>query len=846
MGDVAMPEPAVVCGLIAERGEAARSRTFERRWERDSATLQAVELAVCDAEAGATPEARTDMPPEWLEPLLREHVKMLASHWRRRGPTFEFVRKLERLGIVVFVTDETYVLAAVGGIGNQRPHSRANALRADPELVDRVVWRMFEVEGGGEVSLANIDKFSPDATGWQSAFRELVEDGTLPRERVLTSALDALNRDFSAYRAGWYARLYDHLQPRSEELVRHQPQLRALVRSTVTSTVSFAVDKLWHLTKVGLLDAEPTVTALEPAVTAGPKGVALAALRLLADVLSGASELQAGVTKIATAALAHPHADVQMAAARLLMRVGAGEVVRAVADSLEPSVQLDILGSPPRSTSRDQRRPQPEHRGESELSAPSGRQDLLDRLAAILEDASDPIEVELVLSALAELDDPSTLLPLSKRATSVLRRGPRESVTPLWMRGQIARLILAPSTRDMPARPTARHHVVAFLVRRLEYVEGVLIRSHPPCQLLATPDHAAGWLTPATLLHRLRTATRPPNPYDLVAALLRIHPEGRDAALSEADRSGRPIETAQYALGGEVSAKRFSAGDVPAWIAASRARFPLQDDDFLGARGIVGAGRGGPIDARVVFASEGYTWTDRRGAHEHAYWKWHVVVAGPEEPAPTDLIPTATSGREGERIGAADLEDFVPWISVLYPHDGEHLAVVTGDAVVRAAVSPEVSHDAVRVLTAVGRHPGRLGPVSLTLLGAGLTAARADQRALTVDAILEHEGSGRLTSRGLGEGIAAVSGPAIPSRMAPALRDVAATSREARRFVIEALASALPSFEQAKVGIHELLELLREELLRDQSPVPAELGPWLANFDGSSRAAKVAVRLARS
>ena len=30
---------------------------------------------------------------------------------------------------------------------------RAHALREDPELIERALWRLFEVEGGGEVSL---------------------------------------------------------------------------------------------------------------------------------------------------------------------------------------------------------------------------------------------------------------------------------------------------------------------------------------------------------------------------------------------------------------------------------------------------------------------------------------------------------------------------------------------------------------------------------------------------------------------------------------------------------------------------------------------------------------------
>ena len=79
---------------------------------------------------------------------------------------------------------------------------------------------------------------------------------------------------------------------------------------------------------------------------------------------------------------------------------------------------------------------------EQPLAAAAGRHDVVDRLAALLEDASSAVEVELVLAGLAVLDDRDRLRPLVKRATAVLARGRREGVTPGWLRGQLARVVL--------------------------------------------------------------------------------------------------------------------------------------------------------------------------------------------------------------------------------------------------------------------------------------------------------------------------------------------------------------------------------------------------------------------
>jgi Family of unknown function (DUF6493) len=223
---------------------------------------------------------------------------------------------------VTLEPDDTYVLAAVGGIGDRFAHSRAAALRTDPELIEKVVWRMFEVGGGGEVSLANVDKFSADEVGWQATFLELTSDGTLPRERVLTSALSALNRDFSAYRAGWYSQLYDALAPSVDELGRHQASLRTLLRSAIPATVSFALAKLRILSKHGALNGSETLPALRPAAVARAKTTAISAVRVDDEIVTRQPQLGSDGSEIAAAALEHPHADVQKAAGALLKKPG--------------------------------------------------------------------------------------------------------------------------------------------------------------------------------------------------------------------------------------------------------------------------------------------------------------------------------------------------------------------------------------------------------------------------------------------------------------------------------------------------------------------------------------------
>ena len=81
------------------------------------------------------------------------------------------------------------------------------------------------------------------------------------RGRALRRCLEALNRDFSAYRAGWFSRVYASLAPTPEETAADQPLLRLCLGSSITATVSLGVKQLEVLHKHGLLDAAPFVQA---------------------------------------------------------------------------------------------------------------------------------------------------------------------------------------------------------------------------------------------------------------------------------------------------------------------------------------------------------------------------------------------------------------------------------------------------------------------------------------------------------------------------------------------------------------------------------------------------------
>lgn len=823
---------STICGLLDELGTPAWNAPYEYAWERDRRTWEAVAKALQRSRRRLRRTMPRETPPRWLAPLVRGRLRKLSTN-ALFYDGFASVRLLERLGFVDLDVDDTYVLAFISGFVpmNGRRDSVAPALRRDPELVDRVLWRLFEVEGGGEVSLTNVDRFGGC---WQQTFLDLIGDGTIPRDRVMSRCLDTLAGDFSTYRASWFSKLYMALDPTLDEMSRHQEAYRLLLRSEVGPTVSLAMKQLGALLRSGRLDATETIPALTPVVLGRAKGSAVAALKMAERLAADDPGLQHQATALAREAVGHPNRDVQAAAVRVLERYGAGAAAVARADELAPSLQraLGITAEERLDTG-----PPPVAFRASAPMLPSSRDDLLERTAALLEDASNVLEVEAVLAGLASTGPTDALRPLLKRA----RRpggGPMSTLV-AWL----VRASLGDPVQPTPALPGP----VAFLVSRFAEVADVLAGKERPRTLLATPDTGEGWVTPTTLVDRL-LADPDPLTSDLVAALLRLGPEGRAEALGRARQvPGEVGRVLCHALGGEVDAAGVIR--VPWWVASSHARAPLDEDPLLLAHGLDVAGQGRPLTTGLEFTTTSGTYVE--GGHNrtwtHYYWTSTVEQAlpGAGHDQPTAHWPEAGPvskhdvGLSVLAVADTDLGELVAHLAAIWPHDAEHFLAHTCP-VVFYATYPGPWHDAVRVLEALSHHPGRLGNLAAATIAVGLSAGRPDQRLAAIDAFHDLVGTGRVAPTGLADAMELTAGHCTATRWGASLRDASATPMGARA-AVATLTSLLPRLQAGHPGLHALLDVLHEESLRHGLPVTdASLRAWLQGFSGSSKAARTA------
>ncbi|MEZ5205754.1 MAG: DUF6493 family protein [Acidimicrobiales bacterium] len=298
----------VLCRL-ATVAELARLR----RWRLPKDATLAVELLSSRGRDWCTAWAATAF--ERIDPREARIARQLEVH----GLAVPQVSDGRTLSLVSF--PGAFDATAPLGDGGWPGHAAVlDVLRANPDLLEREVWHLFVVEGGGEHSLAAHDKYCAPDAGWLAALVTLAAEGRLDRDRLLDASLDALQRGFAAFRAQWFGALHEALQPTIDERASRAPTYLALASSPVGATASLALRALAQLDAAGRLDPVEVVAELGPALLAPAKGTARRAITLLAHAVDAAPGCADGASTQLVEALGHPAREVQADALALLMR----------------------------------------------------------------------------------------------------------------------------------------------------------------------------------------------------------------------------------------------------------------------------------------------------------------------------------------------------------------------------------------------------------------------------------------------------------------------------------------------------------------------------------------------
>ncbi len=299
-------------------------------------------------------EILSDRRPEWCD----AYAEFLLD---RDNPRWIAVRALMRAGLCRKPQHDNYVIAMLHhsvGVGDFRrgrvaPEFRPEQLHGvlehlleEPDLLDDV-WRLFELEGGGQYSLAGHDKYSAAGTArWGDSLVELSRRGVLPRDRLLDASLAALDRGFAQFRAGWFSTFHEMLEPTIAERTTRADQYLNLLASPIPPTATFALKAVDLIDRQTSFDSNRLIEALRPLLMSRAKATAKAALKVLDRVAHRDPKAAAAASLAAVQALAHEAPDVQSAAFVFLEKHGAadGEELRDAISQSAESVAASLNG----------------------------------------------------------------------------------------------------------------------------------------------------------------------------------------------------------------------------------------------------------------------------------------------------------------------------------------------------------------------------------------------------------------------------------------------------------------------------------------------------------------------
>lgn len=561
-----------------------------------------------------------DRNPAWLEELIDQ---MLARGTDATTPSWPLARHLVRVGAIARPERDEYTLMMVRGLTmtcvpsrhghcgrNRSPEEAAQefgnggqqlaeALLADPGLLEDEIWRLFAVPGvNGEMWWYSFWFRLPLGPQWAEGLARVAALGHIDRGRLIGACLDAFVRDFPPNQVGWYADVHDRLAPSAEEKAEHAGRYLAALAAPGKPGILVGQRACADLLKAGLLDV-PAFLAASPVPLSHPqKSVANAQLKLIGTIAARYPDHRAAALATAAQAFGHPREDLQSAALRLVGKHGlptdgeARTTITELASLLSPALRpeaeaLGLVASPePKAApAPDPVPPAPSTRRVVPVADPA---ELVQLLARLLEDASDPLDVERALdgavrlSALPLADRASAAEPLLKRArehadVTLVYLGPFSGHAP---RADLAALTMTWATGEMPVATTlAGHSRVGDHTRnsaRPESLNGILsARVWEACglisdahgyPLLATPEFADGSVSYDTLLARLAQwppGQRPPR-NDAEVAMLRLAPG------AEAIRPGDLLAEESHCrlLASQVTDNQF-------WSAADAAALPL-------------------------------------------------------------------------------------------------------------------------------------------------------------------------------------------------------------------------------------------------------------------------------
>jgi len=822
-------ESQVESAKVAFLGLASMSDIIKLGWKLRPDSLEFAEFVIKSYQYDK------NWVDEWIDKLFEiDQLRFLIPY------------ELHQKGYCNRPSHDNYFISLIWAFTHTRHSSLKEELLKRPDLFELEIWKLFELEGTSDNNLAGSETYSN--TGWSNTLLELAEEGYLSRDRLLTSSLDALDKDFMQKRSGWFSRFHEMLNPTLEERVEFQSRYLSLLGSQNPPTVSFALKALTLINKNKKLNNTMLIEQIQPVLYAKAKGTVINAMKLLHAVAKADNTLQLDVSSLATHALCHEVADVQKKAFDLLDEFGdkndenLKERIRINSDMIAASqrTRLQDWVEIEHSENNDEYVVDSSYDPKAKATTIKSLDELISKMGVFLETPEQPGDLESILEAAVRIkpnrdeEFVAKTQALAKRATNIANRSEYELLdysVSLFVLSFIKGLNCINETEKLAFKEDSVYSFSEVLLEHIRHAASLLTDSGNT-QLLASPTHGRGFIDPNILVSRYLSNTKAGVQMpDLEKALsiLRIDKSIKLTLDFDYDQSRDEfVNAVLYALGYELKVGK----NCSLWIAASRIRRPETKDEALAKRFKYRAPDAfEPPKYRIQFEKE--------TNEEHNYtWCWLVIDALPELPKPPNInnIPTLFHqylGRYSWDSPVFGHDDLVTrWASTIWP---SNLTPYFGYAIHVFSPDENSNWNWKCFFEPMLKSDVPMDEIATTLLFIGLAGSQNCQKSMAMEAAIQAIGEERLDIEIASKVMAKLltSDYILVNRWTKLFSEIARVSKMHSEFIREVIAKSLkhdPAESPRNLG--NLIELLYELQLAANELVSEECA---INFFSSNK-----------
>ncbi len=203
---------------------------------------------------------------------------------------------------------------------DNKTYYRPEVLLRYKNTLARDIWYLFEYESN--VHFGDPYREFENAEGnnaWESAFKWLADENKVSRDRLLSEALLASNRNFNKSVSGWFIRLFFLLEPTEDDLLALQSQLVGILSSPHSHVVNGSLKAIKKIQSNKTFDAQQFIGSAVFLLTSEVKSVVKSVLMILEKIAKRNENLRESICQSVVQVFASQDGELQLRAAKLIM-----------------------------------------------------------------------------------------------------------------------------------------------------------------------------------------------------------------------------------------------------------------------------------------------------------------------------------------------------------------------------------------------------------------------------------------------------------------------------------------------------------------------------------------------